>query len=355
METRRTPGSSRAIALATALCLVVGTTAGPVLAQAQPSAADQTLAEALFQEARKLMDQGRFGDACPKLAESQRLDPGGGTQLLLAQCYEKLGKTATAWTIFNEALATSRKINRADRERLAKERIAALEAKLSKLTIRVPADVASLEGFLLTHNGSVISRAAFGLALPVDPGPHEVVVAATGRKAWRRTVEVAGEGDNKVVEVPMLEKEAVAPPPPSAAPAASSVAPPPSQKAPPPSSDPQTDASPGSRRTMAYVAGGVGAVGLVLGTVFALRAKSKYNDSRDLCPADPCRDPAAVDLNQSARSAGNVATVAFGVGLVGVGVGTYLFLTSAPEKSGSVALGVGAPGAGTGASLFGRF
>ena len=66
-------------------------------ASAAPSATEVAVAQGLYDNAKVLMEQGKYGDACPKLEESLRLDPGLGTQYHLADCYEHLGRTASAW------------------------------------------------------------------------------------------------------------------------------------------------------------------------------------------------------------------------------------------------------------------
>src|SRR5262245_41031428 len=99
-------------------------------ARAEEPSTPTALAETPFQTAKKLMADGDFVHACPKLAESQRLDPGGGTVLTLALCHEGEGKTATAWAEFNEARALAVRDGQKDREIVAREHTAALEPKL---------------------------------------------------------------------------------------------------------------------------------------------------------------------------------------------------------------------------------
>src|SRR5258707_8791401 len=102
-------------------------------AHAHPRGTDPAGAEKLFADARKLLEAGKYAEACQKLADSQKLDPGVGTLLNLAQCYEKLGRTATAWATYHEALAGARASGPVEREKRASRRAEALENRLPKV------------------------------------------------------------------------------------------------------------------------------------------------------------------------------------------------------------------------------
>ena len=135
----------------------------PTQAFAQ-SASDQATAEALFKQARDLIAAGKYSDACPKLAESQRLDPGTGTLLNLATCYEKNGQIASAWVTYKGAVTAAQNANEADRAKLARTRAAALEPTLPTLTI-VVLPAADRPDLRVTRDGETVGRVAWGTGL----------------------------------------------------------------------------------------------------------------------------------------------------------------------------------------------
>ncbi|MCC6648601.1 MAG: hypothetical protein IT374_23910 [Polyangiaceae bacterium] len=297
----------------------------PALAQRS----NKVAAEALFEEGRKLMAAKRPGEACPKFAESNRLDPAAGTLLNLGACYEAAGKLASAWSTYKEAGSLAQTTGRTELVATAKKRADKLDARL----IRLRVEAAEQADLVVKRDGAEVARAELGVPIPVDPGDHVVTAAAPGKRPFTATVQAKDEGSTLSVKVPVLEADpaAIAPPapatsaPPAAPPASSAAAPPP----PPPA-----EAGGGTQRTIGWVAGGVGVVGLAAGTLFALSARSKYSSSKDLCrPDDPNRcTQAGVDARDAARSRGNVATALFAVGVIGVGAGAALVLTAPSEK-----------------------
>lgn len=107
-------------------------------AQAEPTNEERALASALFEQGRQLMADGKASEACPKLQESHRLDPGAGTPLNLALGHELEGKLATAWAELIEARGLARADGRQDRIELAQQHIDGLLPKLSYVVVVVP-------------------------------------------------------------------------------------------------------------------------------------------------------------------------------------------------------------------------
>jgi len=91
------PARASSVALAVFAALGAGF---PSVALADDQRQRAAAAEALFQEGRALLMAGKAEQACPKLEDSQRLDPATGTLMALALCHEQEGKLASAWAAF---------------------------------------------------------------------------------------------------------------------------------------------------------------------------------------------------------------------------------------------------------------
>jgi hypothetical protein len=170
---------------------------------AEPTTSDKASAQALFDEAKDLAASDNWAQACPKLEESQRLDPHMVTLFRLADCYEHVGRTASASVLFKEAASLARDAGAKAREKAASARAAALEPSLTRLAIAVP----DIPGIRVTRDDVEIGRQQWGLKVPVDPGPHTVVASAPGRKTFRSVVTLTGSGSVLTVTVPSLESE----------------------------------------------------------------------------------------------------------------------------------------------------
>jgi hypothetical protein len=273
----------------------------------------EAVAETLYQEGKQLIEHGQYAEACPKLAESHRMDPGGGTVLLLAICYEQIGKTASAWVKYNEAVALARRDGRTDREERARERVDALEPRLSRLVLLVSPELKRAAGVEVSVDGTPVPIASVA-TLPVDPGPHTVVASAPGKQSWSATVSIS-DAEQGRLEVPPLS-DLPAPPRPTRAPAAA-----PTRSAP-------AQAPVSSTRLAAWIVGAAGAVSLGVSGYFGWRAATLHDRARQLCPKSECDDATGVARNQAALRAARAADILGGIGVVAVGTAVTLYLSS---------------------------
>ena len=298
-------------ALALPLALLCTT---PARAQGEAAAAEQ-----LYKEGKALAKKGNFEEACPKFEASYKLDKGLGTLVNLADCHERVGKIASAWAEWAEAVDLANRLGD-DREKFAKKRRDKLEPKLPKLKV----DVANPVGSLSVYRGdTVIVEAAYGTALAVDPGEVEVSVRR-GDKVLKTETVTTKEAETSSIsfDLAAIDKEfpeEKAAPPPTIAPTA-----PPPKAAPPP---------PSSQKTIGYVVGGVGVAALLTAGVLeyvALNKKSKA-DEPDQCLNNYC-SPNGFDSIDSAKK---FATIGQWVGIGGVlltAVGATLVLTAPAQQ-----------------------
>ncbi|MFZ5893570.1 MAG: PEGA domain-containing protein [Myxococcota bacterium] len=302
----------------------------PLVSASVAHAADKALAESLFDAGRQLMQAGKYEEACPKFAESQRQDPSPGTLINLAKCYEGLGRTASAWAEYKEAATLARTMGRDNQATYADEGAKRLEASVSKLRIDAPKTL--VPGMSVMRDGVELGLGSLGIALAVDPGEHVIEVRAPGYKPYSTRVAVKGQADQQVMQIPELERDA-APATPAVTPLPSSATEPTAST--PASTAPEPTVSRAPDRTLAYVSGGIGVAGIVVGSLFALSAKGQANaasEDPNLCPQKICTKAGREEINAAERKA-MVANVGFGIGILGIGAGLYFLLTEKKESA----------------------
>ncbi len=284
-------------------------------AHGAPTPAEKAAAEALFDEGTALMEAKNFSAACAKFEASGAIEAGLGVKLWLADCYDRVGRSASAWALFTEAAALAHQSGQDDRERAASERATELEARLSRLELKVPSEGLP-EGLVVMLNGVETPRASLGSALPVDPGVQRVSLRAPGYHPVNLESEVPAGPATVSLDLPVLK------PAPRSTHRTLSRAP---VKPPEPGS---------TQRTLGYTIGTLGLLSIGGGSFLAYRAHSLNEDSRAHCLVEEPNACSAegASLRDQARNFGNVATGVLVAGGALTATGIVLLLT-APSRS----------------------
>ncbi len=291
----------------------------PTPARAQGGNA--ALAESLFREGKRLSSERKFAEACPKFAESYKLDPGLGTQLNLALCHESEGKPATAWAEFSEAMSRAKREGDNERAQLAEEHMRALEPKLAHVTIAL-APGAAVPGLIVKFDTRELASAALGVQIPVDPGKHVLEASAPGKETSTQTFDTPSTPTALAIAVPVLKDKA-------STPVVAAVAPPAAAATPLTSAPPEASSASGSN-TGAIVSGIVTG-GFVIGAVVTgVLYSSKRSDFND---ANASGDPSSSEKHDSAQTLGVVNAVLTGGALVSAGVFVYFLVSGNKHES----------------------
>lgn len=284
------------------------------------ASADPGAAEALFQQARTLMDAGKTDQACPKFADSYKLDPAPGTLLNIAECSRIAGKTATAWGQFVEAARDFRRKNDERRAKFADDRAAALKPKLASIVLKAESPAS---GMVIKRDGAEQSSASLNEKLPIDPGSHAIVAEAPGKKKHEQTVQIA-EGATVTVVIPALEDAPPEEPKPGVG-TGEGVG------------DGADPARGRTQRIAGFVVGGVGLASLGVGAAFVGLTASQSSDVESLCPDQRCSTAEGRDALDTGMLYANLANGLLIAGGVVAATGLVVVLT-APSSEADVAL-----------------
>jgi hypothetical protein len=308
----------------------------PAVAHAAPSGADAARADALFREGLHLFESGQTAKACARFDESYQIDPALGTLQNLALCHEKEGKLVASYDEFTQLSSKARDAGKTQRADVAREHLAALETKVARVVLQFP------DG--LPVSAVEVDGVARDWRAPIalDVGHHVITAHADGRPDARAEVDAPATGGSQPVA--MAFPAAQPQPTPAAVPATQPV----TASAP--------NASPGPPRVVMYGLAGLGAAGVVVGSVFGILTFTQKSAGDSHCSGAYC-DASGLSSEDAAHTSATVSTVAFAVGLAALAVDAVLLFTRGRSPSASarvpargVAVGAGGTG-GTGTGV----
>jgi hypothetical protein len=272
-------------------------------------------AAALFENGLQAMQANRYAEACPKLAESYWLDPRPGVLFTLAECEAKWGRLASALAHYDDymrlyaSMPAGLQAMQRDRADVARHQRAALADRVPTLTLLLPTPAPA--GVIVRRNDVVLGAPSLGVALPVDPGAHVIVVEVPGAPSESREITVqSGDRLRVTLTLPSV-KRAPSPSPTTGEPARSGAPP----------------------AAIALLA--VGAAGLAVGGVTGGLALAGKAQIADHCVGTSC-DLEGKQAADRAKRFGWASTVGFGVGLASLAGGAVLWLVGPRRAAASV-------------------
>ena len=202
-------------------------------------------------------------------------------------------------SVVDEALAYYAPDSFRAAKKKAQERLTALEERLPRVSFVLPPGELS---FRLDDKPR--SRAELGAPLPIDPGGH-VAVVSDGQTSAERSF-TAKEGSTVTVRLPALG---------------------------------EGPESPGGRSWVGPgIAFGIGGAGIVIGAVSGIVFMGRAGDLKDRCPDNQCK-PEDESEGDEISTLGNVSTVGWVLGGLGVAAGVVLVLLPSGDSEGEPASG----------------
>lgn len=341
---------ARSLLSVVALAVSVGL---PLSGVAQPvESEDRAAARALGKAGVDLYREGRYAEALDRIGRAHAIVGLTTTGLWRGKCLEKLGRLVEAAEQYLEVTRMSPGDEAQDKHLQAIDQARrARQALLPRIPqVRVVVEGSGGATPVVRIDGKEIPSALLGELRPLDPGAHRIVMEHEGRRQ-EREFRIA---ESETLELPVAMESSSGPPTPgtSAAPAAgskdSSGA-----AAQPPANGPEVSEGSGWLSSVGWMAVGVGAAGLVIGTVTGALALGEQSTLDDGCPGGDCPPDLhdEVDRFEAMRLTSTVSLAAGGV-LAAAGVALVLTASIPSETSAStVRLRVGP----TGLAVQGRF
>jgi hypothetical protein len=272
-------------------------------------------------------DGAKYDDALVQFNKAYRLSGSWKALGNVGLCSMKLERDGEAIAAYEKYLAQGGKEVDAEERGQIERDLAALKAQVVQVHIELPQGATRLADERANAHGRVLNEYPLGsssIQLGMHPGHHLMTVRLASGSDLRWDVDLA---PSTTVSHKFESSAAAEPAPVSHQP-----------------------------RTLGWVLGGVGVVGIGVGAAFGLKTFAAKSDSDGYCTGNSCRQP-GLDLRNNASTYATISDVAFAVGIAGLGAGAYfLFLRSPTDKPGTgLAIGSSVASGGAGVALRGGF
>lgn len=288
--------------------------------------AEQTAqAQGFYTDGVAAFKAGRFADAAKLFSRSYEVVASPNSHIMYARALREAGDTDAAYEEFalvqaEAAEAAQRLPKYASTAQSAESEMLDLSRRVAALSLDVTGDSSQVTLFVGKRE---VPRERWR-AIAVTAGNVDVTARLPGgRRIWQAV-------DARLGSVTRVKLDVLS----EAMQTASSPAPlPPPRRTPVTKSEvPGVDEPPGDApserhplRPYAYLAGGVGALGLVTFAVAGAMSRSTYSDLEAACPGGVC-PPDVADRIDTGRTEQTVANVGLIVGLLGAGAGVTLLV-----------------------------
>ena len=300
---------TRAFRAGVVVCMVVTCAAASDAWAQSPSELDR--GRNLFRQALSMEVAGDWAGALSRLDAVSRIKTTPQVRFHLARCKEHLGRLTEALGDYRMAEYEAARLNVAELGDISRAR-QDLEVRVPKLVVTLSP---SLNNSTVELDGIVLGVSGFGQEIPVDPGEHQFVVNTPDGQSFVRRIRVSETS---------VERVQIDAPPGFV------------QRTPGINRRPQAledNLESSHPPTWAWIAGGIGAAGVVTASVFWYVREKAINDLNEGCYANSNICPLSLKATQSRGETASVgAPIALGVGVVGIGIAAYGFLAPRHNK-----------------------
>ena len=301
--------------------LLLSLLSGALLCSAPASAQDaeiRTAARDLATQGAQAFDAGEYAQASDFFRRAHELVPAPSIALMRARSLAKLGQLLEAIDIYEQ---TARFKLPDDAPEAYTQAVETARAEMEEVRHRLPrlklmlTGVSSGEAVQVSTDDKPTPDALLGVERPINPGPHRIEARIAGQLRATRELSLV-EGQIYQIELDLRPAE------PAPKPVVVLVQPAPAES---------TRSSGHSwQRTGGYVALGVGALGLGIGTYTGLLALNHKSDLDAVCHPS-CPPSSAGDLD-AFRSNRTISYVSFGIGIAAATTGVLLLTLGKPAQ-----------------------